>query len=454
MTIGNVVEDSRINFQQWHIIYPQGWYFNDSIVPVGLQYSRVWSGADRPKVKIPYERFTLYRRDTGKFLTFKRRADVQTRLPFTDHNYSLQLDVSRSGTYTVTSIGWLGNVEGISASQVVPAYHVEAASEWSSNDTIAAIGKLRERIAGSDFNMGVFLAEGHEALSMILNSARVITKYYSFLAKGDIVGAMHALGVAKTARGKGGGREVTVFHPAGARSELLTVLNKPKVISKTTHSTTFGDVRPIVVDLAGAHLAVQYGWMPLVKDASGAAEFLAKSLEFPMIQSYRVKRKKPLIVSTDIGSSTWPHAQSGMTVYQIIARLSEVDPYKLVGLTDPASVLWEKTPWSFVADWFIPIGQYLAARGLASSLTGTFVTTLTRRLESSYTPTTWSVQGVRTYSVSDASTVSVRSVQVTRTVSTSLSVPLPTFKQLSAVASWRHCANAVALLTQSFAGRK
>jgi hypothetical protein len=29
------------------------------------------------------------------------------------------------------------------------------------------------------------------------------------------------------------------------------------------------------------------------------------------------------------------------------------------GITNPASLTWELLPWSFVADWFIPIGPYL-----------------------------------------------------------------------------------------------
>lgn len=32
---------------------------------------------------------------------------------------------------------------------------------------------------------------------------------------------------------------------------------------------------------------------------------------------------------------------------------------KLMGMTNPAAVLWEATPFSFVADWFFPIGEQL-----------------------------------------------------------------------------------------------
>lgn len=38
--------------------------------------------------------------------------------------------------------------------------------------------------------------------------------------------------------------------------------------------------------------------------------------------------------------------------------ISQLVP-KLLGFTNPAAVLWEATPFSFVVDWFLPIGDYL-----------------------------------------------------------------------------------------------
>jgi len=32
-----------------------------------------------------------------------------------------------------------------------------------------------------------------------------------------------------------------------------------------------------------------------------------------------------------------------------------------MGLINPAEVAWELTPWSFVVDWFIPVGNFLEA---------------------------------------------------------------------------------------------
>jgi hypothetical protein len=294
---------------------------------------------------------------------------------------------------------------------------------WNSNDDIALIGKLREAVAGSDFNMGVFLGEGHQTLKLIASSAIRIRKSLQAIRRLDPCGAVKALGVdAGRTRG---------FESA-ARD--LRRGNTPKSASNFW-------------------LELQYGWLPLLEDARNSAEMLGKLLNFPLVQTYKVRKKKKLSMY-DLApgnyireGNDWQFA--GATRGQYIARLKEVDVASLTGLTDPASVVWELVPYSFVADWFIPIGSYLAARGLASSLTGTFIKTIyreerffCRQLKSTnkVSPTEWQIQPEWFWS----------KAEVTRTVSTNLSVPLPNFKPLGKVASWKHCANAVALLVQKF----
>jgi hypothetical protein len=172
-----------------------------------------------------------------------------------------------------------------------------------------------------------------------------------------------------------------------------------------------------------------------------------------MIQTYKVRRKKDLLVLPwNIGGSKYlSWSGVGSTRAQLIARLSEVDTVKLVGLLDPASVAWELLPYSFVVDWFIPIGQYLAARALPNALTGVFVTTKTRLVECHVTGLADSDNGiVKNVYMAPPGRTDATDLTVTRTVSTTLTVPLPTWKTLDKVASWQHAANAVALLSQRF----
>lgn len=426
MTVGTRTLDSSYQIEAWHTNYAGQW-FSDGFKSAGNRYYKTWNGTDGPPRVKSYETVWRWLPGARRPTQYRRVVRLPRRAKVEDHPYycSIEQWFDRPTTYTVrdqygvlqkTSYNTFRGEWGI-------GYTVKPDSVWNSNDDIALIGKLREAVAGSDFNMGVFLGEGHQTLKLIASSATRIRKSLQAIRRLDPYGAVKALGVdAGRTRG---------FESA-ARD--LRRGNTPKSASNFW-------------------LELQYGWLPLLEDARNSAEMLGKLLNFPLVQTYKVRKKKKLSMY-DLApgnyireGNDWQFA--GATRGQYIARLKEVDVASLTGLTDPASVVWELVPYSFVADWFIPIGSYLAARGLASSLTGTFIKTIyreerffCRQLKSTnkVSPTEWQIQPEWFWS----------KAEVTRTVSTNLSVPLPNFKPLGKVASWKHCANAVALLVQKF----
>ena len=411
MTIGTRVDDQRASLETYYAV-PSSWTHQSVVFKlVGTYYSKSWNGTDQPKVKPTYKRFSLFRADTGKTLFYKQRGDAPVRLKKDDHSYSCEIY-----QYSSNLTSWSTYVYGVEEQRNVESARalfgiggsVSSTSEWNDNDTLNLNNLLREKIAGSDFNMGVFLGEGHQALQMITQASTRIFKSMRALKRGDVAGAANALRTLRPAK----------LHKSAADNWI----------------------------------ELQYGWKPLVQDAYGAAQFLAKVLEFPMIQTYRVKKKKWLEVAAS-GPNFSSFVGIGDTRVQLIARLSEVNVPQLVGLLDPASVAWELTPWSFVADWFVPIGSYLASRSLAQALTGSFVTTKTRRIYINYAGITEAYNPVVSHVYTGSPAGTDHKINVDRVVSSSLSVPSPKFKTLDKVASWQHCANAVALLTQRFAGR-
>lgn len=293
---------------------------------------------------------------------------------------------------------------------------------WGANDTIALQGKLREKIVGSDFDMGVFLGEGRQTLMLLAQTATRLLSAMRSLRGCDPGGVAKALGLSPARV-----RDIMRKNPGGKRLS-------PKEAS---------------VAASSAWLELQYGWIPLVSDAFGAAQALAQQLNEPAVQTYRVRKRNQTktcpVASPNIKSYEYLAQVKG----QLIARLTEKNVIGLNGLADPSSVLWELLPWSFVADWFIPIGSYLEARGLAQSLSGVFVTTITQR-ETFSTTSGLPLSAIRKRE-RDFNYRHMR-VIVDRTVSSSLATPFPTFKPLDKVASWKRAANAVALLTVGFAG--
>lgn len=279
---------------------------------------------------------------------------------------------------------------------------VDSTTAWNSNDDIALLGKLRTKVVGSDFHLGVFLGEGRAALTMIADNATRIYRALNAVKRGDIVKAARYLSAP----------------PPKAKVQKTVAQN---------------------------WLMLQYGWLPLLQDVHGGAEFLAKQLEFPLVQTYRARlRKRHKVTSPSGVLESWGSAE---TTGQIIARLSEADVAQMVGLIDPLSVAWELLPWSFVVDWFIPIGNYLSARSFVQGMNGVFVTTKVER-RSRHQRANQFVQTFPTdyYVASPNGCAEERYVSLQRTISTSLAVPLPSVKKLSDVPSWKRAANAVALI--------
>jgi hypothetical protein len=113
---------------------------------------------------------------------------------------------------------------------------------------------------------------------------------------------------------------------------------------------------------------------------------------------------------------------------------------------DPLAVAWELVPWSFVIDWAIPISNYLAARGLASALgSGTYIQTSYEQWQAdgpAFAGPDWQI-----HSVYNAKDFHLQGWYVNRVILSSLSVPLPECKPLNRIASWKHAANGLALLS-------
>lgn len=368
--------------------------------------TKSWTGTDYPKTvrSEKPQRFatrTLVMRRGGRLVEYEQPVKLYVpnhppkRALVVEHPYSMSLSVRNdsilnykthkfSPIYSGTGVN-TGLADGV------------AFQYWGSNDDLTLLGRLREQVAGSSFNAGVFLGEGKEALSMIANAATRLAGAIRYVKRG----------------------------------------NMPKAWSLLTHGTDrFAPPSKVV---ASNWLELQYGWLPLLHDMEDGAKFLAHHHSYPLQHVVYARLTKPGLVQSVSPDNTKLLACKAYTSVQIKAILKEKNVVSLSGLTDLTSVAWELVPYSFVVDWAIPIGEYLQARGLAQSLSGTFVT-------SKKTYSSWSgAQNVGAL-VTHWGKHSAVSITLTRTVSNSLSVPLPEVVPLNEMVSWKRAANALALL--------
>lgn len=384
----------------------------------GIKWYKTWSGTDQAgmaaRQNSPAQYVTTIR--NGK--TYRTRIRTASspkpkRARFDEHGYTMEqirltdelVDFRRAdGTFYTAPV-----MQQCSVATWAPVNLLDA------NDQIKLVGKLREKMLGSDFNPSEFLGESGQTLGLITDSATRIFRSYKRLKKGDLRGAVKHL-IEGTGR-------------------------KPHI--PYTRMVPFSTNNAAV--MARKWLEIQYGWLPLIKETRAAAEALAHHCSVPFQQTYRMSVRKEVNgvrVSSPTGykSATCTATRTHVRSLKLVVR-EKLSVMAALGLSDPETVAWELMPWSFVADWFIPIGSYLEARGFSSHVVGTYVTSDKRTGRNGPVISGGIFQG--------SPRAHYSGVVFTRTVSSAPTVPLPEFKPLGKSLSWQHCISAVALLVSS-----
>jgi hypothetical protein len=193
------------------------------------------------------------------------------------------------------------------------------------------MNKLMDKLAANRVNLGEFYATRQQTANLVIDTANRIYRSVHQLRRGNFRAAQEELGSSSTSK-------------------------KPK------WARTIGE----------QWLAIQYGWKPLLGDVKEAAEQLSDvANQFkPELTAY-VSLQLPhddVIVDHSGGSvafgipgGKWTGRASTLAKGFLEFKLSSNFGAQLArtGLSNPYSVAWELLPWSFVVDWFYPIGPFL-----------------------------------------------------------------------------------------------
>lgn len=205
---------------------------------------------------------------------------------------------------------------------------------WTIDDTARLVDKTISKIRGHNFDAGVFVGTSHEVAKAVVGSTSAIITGVRSLKRGDLTGALRSLS-----------RSVGGSSVDAARKRL----NRK--------------------DVSGAWLALQYGWLPLYEDvyaASTAFEALSAPLSMTVPKATRVIRTNRSRESChngyDVRSSRFSFNHVTLSALPTYAQQ--------MGLNNPAEIAWELLPWSFVVDWFFPIGRYIRQAGYIPFLSG------------------------------------------------------------------------------------
>lgn len=307
---------------------------------------------------------------------------------------------------------------------------------WDNNDDLKLIGKLAERVRGSDFNMGNAVGESHQTFTLIANTATRIAKALHYIRDGNFYGAAKALNYNRS------------------RWRPRVHASPGHVLSKAARTNPLtGNVSPIITvgDMADAVLEFQYGWKPLLSDVHDSMGTLSRRIENPLQSSFKAKRKHSTEDYIHKNGLVW-FCQTVVEKWIKIKLGSQPSLNTALHMNDPASVAWEVTPWSFVSDWFLPIGDYLQALDFYRNFDIVSHCTSTKKTVKVELRGGDGTSGVGTVMPSHSFQNFIyfnRSLVVPSNIS---NIPTPVFKSFEKAMSPTHTLNALALLFASTDG--
>lgn len=199
---------------------------------------------------------------------------------------------------------------------------------------------LLSGIKDSKVNLAQCWAERKQTVNLVTDTATRLAKSFIQLKRGNLPGALNQLG-------------------AGSPS-LRTVKNFYK-----------GSKRSADQRAASTWLEIQYGWLPLISDVYGSAEFLAQINNTRKI-SQKISRKGSKEFNQTIltyggfnDAIRATHTCKGTLNFKSSVTFSVTNQaakdISASGISNPLELAWELLPYSFVVDWFLPVGNFLSA---------------------------------------------------------------------------------------------
>lgn len=243
-------------------------------------------------------------------------------------------------------------------------------------------------------------------------------------------------------------------------SEWLTYVNQQGRVEYLRKRDTWrrvgpGPTVPFGKTFSKRYLAMVYGWKPLLSDlnrAMSGISNLQKSDSFTFVKKARVSKTGAAfnVHGTSINGFTATMGVSRIdrcrmeVEYEVVS--SVLSSLSSLGLTNPVSLAWELVPYSFVVDWFLPLGNWFNTfdATLGKRFSSGFVSQSFRLQNAGFSAGTPTVAGWQLSKVHAGGSAAYDYISFNRDVLSSFPSPLPpAFKN---PCSPSHVANALALL--------
>jgi hypothetical protein len=266
--------------------------------------------------------------------TYYKKQEGFMHVPYKGQLTPLQYDVTFMTEYVYSVVK-----NKVNGALVSPPYHVapngnpvgwmkEQGPVYRTEVLNRAYDSLLEEIVKERASLAVFLAEFNESYDMV--SKRALQLYHSY-------------------------RDLR-------RGRFKSFLRRLKIRPKAEHSRTKW-TRP--KDASSLWLEYHFGWSPLISDIYAACGVLNKTLEARNFSGTHQMRYVVVTRDRSFSSGRQTLTTSVELTGKVRTNVRIDNPHKLLladfGVVNPALVLWEIVPFSFVIDWFTGTSRFLSS---------------------------------------------------------------------------------------------
>jgi hypothetical protein len=239
-----------------------------------------------------------------------------------------------------------------------------------------SITEAREQILGTKLELGVETFEALQTFKTVGVAFNGMLRTYLAIRRGDYSTLHRVL--------RDTYEELLLSHLITSR--LVSGKTSLKSVARLLPSLGPKYV-PRGLDPASAWLQYQYAWKPLVGTITSGIQLLNEGFSQNKLL---VSAQRTVTEGVDALEFFYPPAaslvsasesyQSARTVIWAVVRpdAANLIAYEKLGVMNPLDLAWEITPYSFVVDWFVPIGAYLSS--LSATLGLDFVDSYTDRI--------------------------------------------------------------------------
>lgn len=236
-----------------------------------------------------------------------------------------------------------------------------------------ALANCQKQVANFKVGLAQAMAERKQTAGLMAQSMKRLVSFALLLRRGKFDELYKKYGIPKPVQTKSGAWVVPRYRKISRTySVAFDERGNPLARPRKVRTAAYREVHTRrTLQFDNLWLEFQYGWKPLLNDIYDSCQAIAnvhykqRHLRFTGSGSYEVSAVRPGPTYSEGGGAQFPtlFKTTVKAKTRYVLECSEENTLLTTlantGITNPAALAWELLPYSFVLDWFVPVGDYL-----------------------------------------------------------------------------------------------